>query len=850
MPIDPRMVKWDDAPAAGNSMPQIDPRMVKWDSTTGTRIALDGMAPDAPGFGDVLRSGLRTVAPVLSSVLENPQGALTAGGQLLKGGARGVKDVIDGGAYWAAKGFDKLAGTNQADMVQAMNEAGKADFKQNNPSPGASIGRLGGNILATLPVGPVLGAGANAVGATKLGTTLASSGMSTSGAGAGFWAGAGGVVGGASAGLVDPESVGTGALVGAVTPGLLQIAGKLGSMVYNAVKGNSANAGKLLAQGLGVSEAELPAIIKAANAAPESIVPGSKLTFSQALETQGSNMPSAQMLERIASQGPGGDVLLKRYADQGTARMNALQSQGAQVYQGAARGESTQAGNQIGAYLRTQAGDERDAVRQLWKGSDGLGGVYGRARDEGIALQLPLERMQAAMSPLGRGSVIGGNDARNVMSVAQDIGSDVLPGLKPIPQSAGQTQSLEQAVRGQGGIQPGNYLGKEISELGRKQSKTTGLVSQYGRDVESMANTMHERGFLPDNDPATLVQALRSGGGRRIFADDHMEAGFQRMAESAAGDLPQASQIPKAVPFDEFQRLRRDSGALAAKQSARPEGGAEAGVLTQFQKLLAGRADDAAAGNLLTGEKMTPGFMQDYNAARDATRQINERYSGGNNIAQILRKPVGQNYTLGGDEVTNKLWHGGSGLQDDVRNLRQVLSADNHDPAMGALQRFIMTDAASKTKASGDLGAALPRYVETRMPGLLEALNPDQLKAITGVASDIRNADAASSVAGLLGSDTYAKASRSMDAGLLDSPTVKRMSGLLNYHGIGLDPIRGKLADMVVKSKGQTIANLMADPKAAAEALQNIGFRQSLDGPTLKALRLAAAKATPILATD
>lgn len=803
-----------------------------------------------------LRAGLRSLSPVMASILENPQGALTAGGQLLKGGARGVKDVIDTGAMWAAQGFDALAGTNEGERVRAMNDAGKVDFKRDNPSPGASVGRFAGQMATTLPVGPLLGAGASALGAGRLGSALATSGMTTGGArGAGDLAIrtlAGGAVGGLTAGLVNPDDMSMGAGIGAALPGALQLAGKLGGTVYSAVKAGKPGAGRLLADALGVTEAELPAIIKAANAAPESLVPGSKLTLSQALQQQGANQPSVKMLERIAAAGPGGDTLLKRYADQGTARMDALRAQGAQTYQGAAREESSRAGNQIGALLRTQAGDEREALGRAWKGSDGLGGVYGRARDEGIALQLPIDRMKEAMSPLGRGSVMGGNDARNVLKTAEDIGTDVLPGLKPIPMSAGQTQSLEQAVRSQGGIQPGKYLNKEITELGRKQSKTTGLVSKVGRDVEAMATTMHERGFLPDNDPATLLQALRSGGGRRIFADDHMEAGFQRMAEAAAGDMPEAGRIAKAVPFDEFQRLRRDSGALAAKQSARPEGGAESGVLTQFQKLLAGRADDAAMGNFLPGENMTPGFMEDYNSARDMTRQFHERYSGGNNIAQILRKPAGQNYTLGGDEITNKLWHGGSGLQDDVRNLKNVLSGDNQQPAMKSLQQFIMSDAASKTKGSGDLGAALPRYVETRMPGLLEALDDGQFKALTGVASDIRNADAAAAVPGLLGSDTYAKASRAMDGGLLDSTFAKTAGRFLSFKGLGVEPVRAKLADMVMQHKGRTVSELLANPKAAAAALQDSGFVKSADAKTIKDLRLAvaAARAMPILAAD
>lgn len=810
--------------------------------------------------GNPLRAGLRSISPLMSSILENPQAAMQGAKQLAMGGARGVKDVLDTGAQWAAQGFDKLAGTSEGERVKAMNDAGKEQFKRDYKNQsGASIGRIGGQILSTAPVAPLLGAGAGALGFGKLGQALSSYGMSTGGAAPGFLgglsdlalrSGAGALVGGAQAALVNPDDAPMGAIIGGAAPGAFQLAGKIGGAAANAFS-TRGNAGKTLARALDATPEEIASIINAAKAAPESLVDGSRLTLSQALQSQGANKGSVKMLERIATAGPGGNVLVDRYADQGAARLEALRAQGAQAYDGAAREEANRAGNQIGALLRTQAADEQAAARAAWQGSPGSsGGVYGRAREEGIALQFPLDRMKQAMEPLGKGSVMPGADARRVLDTANEIGTDLLPGLKPIPMSAGKTQNLEQAVRSAGGIKKGDYLGKEISELGRKQSATTGLISQYGRDVESMATNMHERGFLPNDDPATLIDMLRNGGGRKVYASDHVEAGFQRMAEHAAGDMPTAERIPKAVPFDEFQRLRRDSGSLAAKASDRAGNETEAGVLTNFQKLLSGRVDDAAAGNLLAGEHMTPGFASDYNAAREGTRQFHERYSGGNNISQILRKPVGQNFTLGGDEITNKLWHGGAGLQDDVRNLKNVLSANNYDPAIKSLQQLIMTDAASKTKGSGNLGAALPRYVENRMPGLMEALNPDQLKALTGVASDIRNSDAAAAVPGLLGSDTYAKASRAMSGGLLDSPSVKTISKLLSIKGIGAESIRVKGAEMVMGYKGRTVSELMANPKAAAAALQDINFTRSLDGPALQALRLAAAQVAPVLATS
>ena len=94
-------------------------------------------------------------------------------------------------------------------------------------------------------------------------------------------------------------------------------------------------------------------------------------------------------------------------------------------------------------------------------------------------------------------------------------------------------------------------------------------------------------------------------------------------------------------------------------------------------------------------------------------------------------------------------------------------------------------------------------------------MTPEQLKALTSVAADIRNAEAAGSVAGLRGSDTQAKISRALDAGLLDGPMLKTLSRLLTVKGVGLDMLRTKVAEAVAANKGAQMAGLLADPQAA-----------------------------------
>lgn len=158
---------------------------------------------------------------------------------------RGAKDVIDTGAQWLASGFDKIAGTDEGVRVKAMNDAGQAEFDRGyGGSTAASLGRVGGQIAATLPVGGAIGAGVKAAGAAvaapravALGEAITSGGMRAGGAGMGTRVAGGAIQGGASAGLVDPDHAGEGALIGAALPAVVRGAGRVGAATQKAFAG-------------------------------------------------------------------------------------------------------------------------------------------------------------------------------------------------------------------------------------------------------------------------------------------------------------------------------------------------------------------------------------------------------------------------------------------------------------------------------------------------------------------------------------------------------------------------------------------------------------------------------------
>jgi hypothetical protein len=112
-------------------------------------------------------------------------------------------------------------------------------------------GKLGAEIAGTLGVGGALSKPI-AAAMPRLAQAVGSAGFTTGAAPVGFAGKAadlglrglgGGITGGVSAGLINPEDAGTGAAFGAALPGALQAAGKVGSAVGNAFRPEAGNVG-------------------------------------------------------------------------------------------------------------------------------------------------------------------------------------------------------------------------------------------------------------------------------------------------------------------------------------------------------------------------------------------------------------------------------------------------------------------------------------------------------------------------------------------------------------------------------------------------------------------------------
>jgi len=206
MPINPRMVKWEESPA-------IDPRMVKWDSEQEPKVE-----PAKQNMGALGNIGMGAL-----------KGASDIGATLLT--------PVD----WA------LNKTGLSNMTNDQRRQSLASFFSENADPESMAfkgGELATDVAGTAGAGGLIVKGAKAVpvvanAAPKLLSAVESGGFKLGApaaktiggklADAATRATGGAVTGGLSAGMIDPETAGTGAAIGSVIPMGAKAAGFVGS---------------------------------------------------------------------------------------------------------------------------------------------------------------------------------------------------------------------------------------------------------------------------------------------------------------------------------------------------------------------------------------------------------------------------------------------------------------------------------------------------------------------------------------------------------------------------------------------------------------------------------------------
>lgn len=206
-----------------------------------TREELYTALRNADKAGDV--EGARKLASYIQSL---PADATAAAAAPAKPKDEGIGATLKKATEGAALGVSDLGNTvlnvvtapiaAVSPKVAQWNRTRNADFdaltEQNKDSTAFKLGRVGGNVAATLPVGGTLAAGARALGVSApLVSALATSGMRAGGvtgaAGMGLRMAGGAATGGVSAALVNPDDALVGAGVGAVLPPALAGVGRV-----------------------------------------------------------------------------------------------------------------------------------------------------------------------------------------------------------------------------------------------------------------------------------------------------------------------------------------------------------------------------------------------------------------------------------------------------------------------------------------------------------------------------------------------------------------------------------------------------------------------------------------------
>lgn len=782
-----------------------------------------GNADDAKVFADEIRK--MRGAPASEAKEPGMLSAIGQGvGNLAAGAVRGAGSI---GATLLAPYDMARDAIDGKGMSLESNRQRRADMDGGLQTMGAEPdsllfkgGKLAGEIAGTAGAGGALGNGlarmapgaaANVPRVAQLAEALKSGGFTLGGQAAttlggraadvGIRAAGGAISGAVSAGVVNPDDAALGALVGGALPVAVQGVGALPAAAGRGIRAlrqpqESQLANKLAAM-VGMQPDQLRAAL--AQQGPQ-MLPGYQKTVPQILQD-----PAVSQLQRTLKTAGTNALGDAERVQQGQMRaaLERVAPIDLSVQDAAAR-----AGGAIQSYARPAREQAGKAVNALFESVDPF---------DQSALYLPIDRMQAASSQfLGPGTFGTGSKAASAINTARQVGTQELPAVSAISRSAGQTQSLEQAVRSQGGIQPGQYLNKEITELGRRQSKTTGLVSKVGRDVEAMADTMHERGFLPDNDPATLLDMLRNGGGRRVFADDHMEAGFQRMADQAAGDLPGAETVAKAVPFRTVQNLRSSIGEAAAQAEAKGAN-KEAAALKQMVKAIDEKVSAVAAGNMDEGEFFAQDMVDTYRQALKAHADKMARFDTGPQAGMFRKGGDGQ-ASVQGAEIPGKFYSGRRSQVEDMQSLKRL--AGDQPAVMGDMKRYAVTEGAGTANASDELTSKYGKWLKSRSGANRELFTPSENATLGEVGKAVERGLRADNLGRVSGSDTAQKLAALNDLGLLDSKMVNILANRIPFVGSFTAPMLSGLRETAGKTRNNALARLLANPDDLAKALK------------------------------
>ncbi|RQO57028.1 hypothetical protein DBV14_09470 [Variovorax sp. KBW07] len=702
---------------------------------------------------------------------------------------------------------------------RANNERLKSieDFNRENDSGWFNAGRVGANIAATLPVGGVIAAPVRAAAPFlgPLADAIATGGFRT-GLAPTSWLGragnvalrgtGGAVTGGASAGLVKPEDAGAGAVVGGLLPPSLQFAHKVFDLAASGVRRLvapqlSKEARAILDVG-GYTPAEVPAVRAALQQQGPRIV-GEAPTVSQILQN-----PEISQLERTLRNSPGGaPALIARDQAQNEARLGVLHDIAPVATDlPAAR---TNFGNTIAPLATDARNAASKRVREAFDAVDPFNDTQ---------FFLPLPEMAAAKGKfLGPGTFGTGSKAQAAIDTATDVGTEVLPAVTAAkaPGVRRQGQTITDAIKSLGGIKqdsPGaQALAGEIHDLKQAGGGMRAIIQNgRGQSPDTLAQAMHAQGYIPDDDPATLLRVLgeHARGNKVYSAGADRSNTFRAGMEASQGDAPGAEVIRKTVPFQTVQNLRSSVGE-AAEQARMRGANKEAAALDQMKAEIDKRVDLVAIGQGDAAENFPADIVAQWRKAIDLHAEKQNRFARGPQ-ASMFRKGGDGNYVIEGGELAPKFFSPRMSQAEDIEALKRL---DLGDGVTDSLKSYATTDASRIVTGDGTLRSkAFNDWLDSHGGAIRGLFDEGERARLTGVGVDLKRASDARDLGRATGSNTSQNVQNALGAGMLDSRAVNILASRTPIVGRFTGPMVDALRESAKRGKAARIGGLLSDP--------------------------------------
>jgi hypothetical protein len=442
-----------------------------------------------------------------------------------------------------------------------------APYKEAHPLS-AGGGEIAGNLALAVPATRMLGSAVATMGPplrmakvlTPLGESIATGGMRVGGPlaeakGASAVAqrvatrtAGGAISGGATAGVLDPESAGTGAMIGGAMP--LAIMGMFGlgkwgiDMTKKLFTSPSSKAADTILDAAGAKTPEQVAAVREALNTPRPSPIGEELTVPQILQ-----LPGVSQLQRTL-QNAGDKTLPARHATQEAQRMAAL-NRVSQI-----DGTTQQAAQRFGNELETWAGaanaDAKKAVTDAYEAVDPT---------DVTLFRLPVAEMRGARDQyLGRGTFGTGKSAAQAIDTAEGMsvtrGRDPLTGaelavdrLSPFR----EVQNLRSSIGEAAAAAQAKGANKEYAALSK-------MVKEIDDALDRVAAG---RGSADEIFPRNVVDQWRRANDMHAERIARFETGPQRAMWRKGGDGQPVAQGGELAPKF-FNSSRGQSADIAS----------------------------------------------------------------------------------------------------------------------------------------------------------------------------------------------------------------------------------------------------------------------------------------------